>query len=45
MNKQLQLIFLFSRTVFDFPLPSDIKHKPMDARLLTDVDEEERQEK
>jgi hypothetical protein len=25
---------------FDFPLPRDIKHKPMDARLLTNVDEE-----
>jgi hypothetical protein len=30
---------------FDFPLPRDIKHKPMDARLLTNVDEEGGQEK
>jgi hypothetical protein len=26
---------------FDFPLPRDIKHKPMDVRLLTNIDEEE----
>jgi hypothetical protein len=30
---------------FDFPLTCDIKHKPMDARLLTNVDEEGGQEK
>jgi hypothetical protein len=30
---------------FDFPLPRGIKHKPMDARLLTNVDEEGGQEK
>jgi hypothetical protein len=30
---------------FDFTLPPDIKHKPMDVRLLTNVDEEEGQEK
>jgi hypothetical protein len=24
---------------FDFPLPRDIKHKPMDLRLITNVDE------
>jgi hypothetical protein len=29
---------------FDFPLPRDIKHKPMDARLLTNVDDEGGQE-
>jgi hypothetical protein len=30
---------------FDFPLPRDIKHKPMDVRLLTIFDDEEGQEK
>jgi hypothetical protein len=30
---------------FDFPLPRDIKHKPMYSRLLTNVDEEGGQEK
>jgi hypothetical protein len=30
---------------FDFTLPHDIKHKPMDARLLTNVDVEEGREK
>jgi hypothetical protein len=30
---------------FDFLLPRNIKHKPMDVRLLTNVDHEERQEK
>jgi hypothetical protein len=30
---------------FDFPLPCDIKHKSMDVKLLTNVDEEEGQEK
>jgi hypothetical protein len=30
---------------FDFPLQRDIKHKSMDARFLTNVDEEEGQEK
>jgi hypothetical protein len=30
---------------FDLPLPRDIKHKPMDARLLTNYDEEGGQEK
>jgi hypothetical protein len=30
---------------FDFPLPRDIKHKPMDSRLLTNVDEEGGQKK
>jgi hypothetical protein len=30
---------------FDFPLPRDIKHKPMDSRLLTNVDEEGGKEK
>jgi hypothetical protein len=30
---------------FDFQLPRDIKHKPMDARLFTNVDEEGGQEK
>jgi hypothetical protein len=29
----------------DFSLPRDIKHTPMDVRLLTNVDEEEGQEK
>jgi hypothetical protein len=30
---------------FDFPLPSDITHRPVNVRLLTNVDEEEGQEK
>jgi hypothetical protein len=30
---------------FDFPLPRDIKHKPMSVRLLTNFDQEEGQEK
>jgi hypothetical protein len=30
---------------FDFPLPRDTKHKPIDIPLITNIDEEEGQEK
>jgi hypothetical protein len=45
LNSLKPVVLVEEVQCFDVPLPRDIKHKPMDAILLTNIDEEGGQEK